>query len=403
MIKTLKYGLYALKLAVAANGAYAIVYQLSQIYENTLFPLLQIFLLAKLLDLFIAQRNIVPADLYGIAAIYLIASLVRIYFKHSNSMNETTSQMKQFDYLDLITQEKLSKLDPAVFERPEFQDLLGQMNDIRQNVGEFLTRFTTLIDRVVKTVTASIVLAGHFAFFIPLLTIAVVPSFLILYRFRTKIFPPTYEERSLLGRVSNYIRGLLAQDSASKEIAIFRNGDELVSKISDMRHDYIKRLQKQMDDNHRYKFLAELFQLAIFLFTQVINLSAVLTKQITIGQFSLYFQQTQTLMSGVDGILDHYSGSYMRVKYMEKLEEFLNYPAAIQSPEKPEKIPEDPSPPTIELINVSFKYPNTERFILKDFNLKLESGEKIALVGENGAGKTTLIKLILRFYDPTEG
>jgi ATP-binding cassette subfamily B protein len=52
---------------------------------------------------------------------------------------------------------------------------------------------------------------------------------------------------------------------------------------------------------------------------------------------------------------------------------------------------------------VFFKYPETERFILKDFNLVIAPGEKIALVGENGAGKSTLIKLLLRFYDATDG
>jgi ATP-binding cassette subfamily B protein len=52
---------------------------------------------------------------------------------------------------------------------------------------------------------------------------------------------------------------------------------------------------------------------------------------------------------------------------------------------------------------VSFKYPGTDRFILKNFNLTIKSGEKIALVGENGAGKTTIIKLLLRFHDVTDG
>jgi len=54
-------------------------------------------------------------------------------------------------------------------------------------------------------------------------------------------------------------------------------------------------------------------------------------------------------------------------------------------------------------INPAFKYPESNRFILKNFNLAISNGEKASLVGENGAGKSTLIKLILRFYDVTEG
>src|SRR5690606_14005932 len=53
--------------------------------------------------------------------------------------------------------------------------------------------------------------------------------------------------------------------------------------------------------------------------------------------------------------------------------------------------------------NVSFKYPDTDRYAIRNLSFTLGVGEKIALVGENGAGKTTLIKLLARLYDPTEG
>lgn len=58
---------------------------------------------------------------------------------------------------------------------------------------------------------------------------------------------------------------------------------------------------------------------------------------------------------------------------------------------------------SIEFKNVSFKYPGTEQYALKDFNLKLNIGEKLAIVGLNGSGKTTMIKLLCRLYDPDEG
>jgi ATP-binding cassette subfamily B protein len=57
----------------------------------------------------------------------------------------------------------------------------------------------------------------------------------------------------------------------------------------------------------------------------------------------------------------------------------------------------------IEFRNVSFRYPGTERFVLRNLNLRLNVGERLALIGENGQGKTTVVKLITRLYDPTEG
>ncbi len=57
----------------------------------------------------------------------------------------------------------------------------------------------------------------------------------------------------------------------------------------------------------------------------------------------------------------------------------------------------------VEFRNVSFKYPNTDEYALKNINLKFKVGEKLAIVGMNGSGKTTFIKLLCRLYDPTEG
>jgi ATP-binding cassette subfamily B protein len=57
----------------------------------------------------------------------------------------------------------------------------------------------------------------------------------------------------------------------------------------------------------------------------------------------------------------------------------------------------------IRLEHVSFRYPETDRLVLEDVDLELAAGSVVALVGENGAGKTTLVKLLCRFYEPTDG
>ena len=57
----------------------------------------------------------------------------------------------------------------------------------------------------------------------------------------------------------------------------------------------------------------------------------------------------------------------------------------------------------IEFRDVSFRYPNTETFVLRHVNQKIKIGTKTAVVGKNGAGKTTFIKLLCRLYEPTEG
>lgn len=58
---------------------------------------------------------------------------------------------------------------------------------------------------------------------------------------------------------------------------------------------------------------------------------------------------------------------------------------------------------SIRFNNVSFKYKNTESYVLKDFDLDVQAGQMVAFVGETGSGKSTIVNLISRFYEPTEG
>ena len=57
----------------------------------------------------------------------------------------------------------------------------------------------------------------------------------------------------------------------------------------------------------------------------------------------------------------------------------------------------------VEFRNVSFKYPGSDAYALKNMNIKFRVGSRLAVVGMNGSGKTTFIKLLCRLYDPTEG
>lgn len=59
--------------------------------------------------------------------------------------------------------------------------------------------------------------------------------------------------------------------------------------------------------------------------------------------------------------------------------------------------------PLIEFKNVSFAYPDSKKTVLKNLNLTLKQGERLAVVGKNGSGKTTFVKLLCRLYDPAEG
>ncbi len=84
----------------------------------------------------------------------------------------------------------------------------------------------------------------------------------------------------------------------------------------------------------------------------------------------------------------------------KRLNEFLLTASTIQQPHQPI---EHELQGDIEFSNVSFVYPHTGIEALKNFNLHIRKGEKIAVIGRTGSGKSTIAQLLLRFYDPTKG
>lgn len=113
------------------------------------------------------------------------------------------------------------------------------------------------------------------------------------------------------------------------------------------------------------------------------------------GAISNFIQGFPELVSGISRLLNN---EEMLKKYFEFMELKSNKPVGTLPVEK-----RTDNEYELEVRNVSFKYPGTEEYVLKNVNMKLSIGEKMAIVGMNGSGKTTFIKLLARLYDPSEG
>src|SRR3989344_9233150 len=403
MKKTLNYGFRSFQIAWRANGFYAPLAIFSKLYDSTLYPLIQVFLLAKLLDLLQGLTTLPQTNILWIVVLYILATILKLGLKSFLDVREVYLQTEIEGYLDIQINKKLTELDPAKFEEPEFQNLIAQLEGMKGTLQAHLDRFTGLIDAVFKFVTATIVVSSTFPVFAPLIIIETIPSYIAWDKLRIATWPFFVEKRSKMIRVTQYIKNLLSSDSTSKEAAIFQTGPVLLRKIKKEQKIYYRNFAGANDPYILGIFITRLIQLGAFVYTQYLNLSRVLGGLLSIGQFTLVFQQSLNLTFGAESVLNMYSSISARNKYLDKFFEFLETEKVIKNPIKPVNLPGKPKPPIVEFKNVSFKYPGTERWILKNFNLTVKSGEKIALVGENGAGKTTIIKLLLRFHDVSEG
>lgn len=122
------------------------------------------------------------------------------------------------------------------------------------------------------------------------------------------------------------------------------------------------------------------------------------TDTMTISAFSVVISSINSVNRAANSLVSAFNNISQLALYFSNLREFFDYEPGVNSGEE---IPGEFE--SLEFRNVSFRYLGAETDSLKNVSFTLNKGEKLAVVGLNGAGKTTLVKLMMRFYDPTEG
>lgn len=148
----------------------------------------------------------------------------------------------------------------------------------------------------------------------------------------------------------------------------------------------------------KFSFAVQLLAGYIYIYVSVMAMSG----SISTGDVLMYAGAIITMMTSVQDAILKYNEIAYNNEYLKLYEEFIKRPNMHYDGTLPiEK--RDDKRYELSFYNVSFKYPGSDKYILKDINMTFNIGEKLALVGLNGAGKTTLIKLLLRLYEPTKG
>jgi ATP-binding cassette subfamily B protein len=197
-------------------------------------------------------------------------------------------------------------------------------------------------------------------------------------------------------------RAVYLQDYA-KEIRMSNIFNVLRNIYEEGYEGIIEVIKKYMVKGSTINFVGNIFTFLI-IFQGVLFYSAyraMVSKTIALSDFAVL----TSAMVSASWILIRLSGNVITTfensLYIENLHKFLSYESKI--PESQQGIIPDREVSSIELNDISFTYRGQEEPTLKDINIKINSKEKIALVGHNGAGKTTLIKLLMRLYDPDKG
>lgn len=300
---------------------------------------------------------------------------------------------------DLI-QTKLSRLQPADLESPKLQNLLHRVEENLSLPRRVLIRMSQLIAVIVSLAFAIVPLALTIPVTTLLLVAASIPSIFFNRLSIDRIFK-LGKDTTVANRRSSSVMGKLADPAQLKEIKLLNAYDYLRKYFIQYTETYLSRSKKIYRDWGLFDVVNSLLNISIILFGtyQIINLA--IEEVISVGQILFFINALISLANDVGNFSSNLA-SYIGIK--PELDEYLqliNYP----EPDSENKVVLSnlSKPPFIELKDVSFAYPESKQYVIENLNLTINSGEKIAIVGENGAGKTTLVKLISNIYPASKG
>jgi ATP-binding cassette subfamily B protein len=331
-------------------------------------------------------------------ALLLVSTLLLSFQSLSNNILRSLLTK----HVNTLIIDKSINLDLQFYEDPVFYD---NMQNARRRADSSALAIVSSISQVaqqfITLISLVILLVGFSPWLAVVVILAAVPNFLSNSRFAEMAFR-ALTHRAPEARLLSYIENLLTSNETVKEIKLFGLGEALKKRYEDLFAQFLEE-DTSIARRNTYASLAwgMLSNLAYY-GSYIWVIVRTITQAITLGDMTMFLSVFRQSQRAVQSLLENFSRLYENNLYLDNLIDFLKIEPALRTPENG-KIAPAPIVEGVRFENVSFKYPGSEKYVLKNVNLFIKPGESIALVGLNGAGKTTLIKLLTRLYDPTEG
>lgn len=291
------------------------------------------------------------------------------------------------------------------YEHTENPEALNQLNRAKEGISWYSGGVVGILDEVYKIVMNAVVFAGVITVILvkcPLLVPLQILALIIITIFNGRnnaISIESFKKLAKSNRIFGYVLYQLADFTYGKDIRLYDSADMMGKKAEwfskeqcDIWKDQSRRQRKNswvMDNVNSLRDGISYFYIG----------TLAIKHKISIGDFSMCVAAASSLYWSLAGIVAGVQQITQKCNYAYQFLKFLDYPAAMEKGSR--KVSGEKH--IIEFSHVSFKYPRSENFVLRDVNLTIASGEHLAVVGLNGAGKTTFIKLLCRLYDVTEG
>jgi ATP-binding cassette subfamily B protein len=339
--------------------------------------------------------------LWKLVALELGLAVLSDLLARANSLADSLLGDRFTNRISVRLIEHATQLDLASFEDPVFYDKLERAR--RQTTGRvgLLAAVLNVAQDTLSLISLSAGLIVFSPWLMLLLIAAVIPAFLGETHFTTLAYSVLYRwtpQRRLL----DYIRMLGASNQSAKEVKIFGLGPHLAERYREVSERIYNENKKVAVKRASVGFLLNLISTGGYYGAYAVVLIRTLAGAISVGTFIFLTGAFSRSRMYIEKILQSFTDISDQALYLKDLFEFFEMQPAIHS--IPGALPAPrPIRSGFEFRNVAFAYPGSPNMVVENINFRLETQEKIALIGENGAGKTTLVKLLARLYDPTIG
>jgi len=294
-----------------------------------------------------------------------------------------------------------SALDLMHFEEASYQDKLERARRQAASRSTVLGQVFGQVQMVITAVALAIGLVIYAPLLILLMAVAVLPAVWGEFRFNRLAYWLSHE-RSPERRQMEYLRQIGASADSAKEVKLFGLGDYLVGRFKVLADGiFVENRRLTIQRAGWGAVLGALSTIAYYgAFAYVVWRT--LNGDFTIGDLVFLSGSFSQLNGYFQQILIGFTQIAGQALYLEDLYSFFDIEPTIAEPVSPRPFPV-PLREGIVFHGVGFRYPGSDRFVVRNLDLTICAGETVALVGENGAGKTTIVKLMTRLYEAQEG
>ncbi len=394
--------IYVFRYAYQHDKKMGIAYIISQCARCGVNTYLNTYLLKEVIDALSAGAMF--GHIAYLLIVWFLISTIQVYIYMWFYKIFEVRLVKLSGQIQRELMEKTQKIDLLCYDLPQYYDdfvIAASQSD-------------TMIPKAVMSIAnimaslLSMVIAGTMIFTInPAAAVFPVAGFIvnIFVHFAVARQEYLFEiEKTKIKRKADYSKRVFYQPEYAKEIKLTGIEEALLEQFDEALNEEKAVAKKYMIKIGALHLLNWVFTFTLFQFFAVpVHLAylAIVKKSIGLGAVASLKNATNNIKSYLDW-MNHSLVDFQKVgQYAERFRRFMDYEIHIEGFEGLCEVPQNEA--VLELKNVCFRYKKEDDYVLKNINMTIKRGEKIALVGENGAGKTTLIKLILRLYDISEG